>query len=83
MVNLRELTLTKQVHQKSVCFVIIGTLKVLNLTLSQIFLINVLADVSFHYWTEKTFILGVFYGVLVKMKPFKFKKVVKEDRGIL
>ena len=46
---LEELTLIKEVHQKSVCFVIIGTLKILNLTLSQIFEINFMVDVSFQY----------------------------------
>ena len=49
MMNLKELTLIKQVHQKSVCFFIIGTLEILNLSLSQIFVINDMVDVSFDY----------------------------------
>ena len=44
---LEELTLIKEVHQKSVCFVIIGTLKTLNLNFSKIFVINIILDVSF------------------------------------
>ena len=44
---LEELTLIKEVHQKSVCFVIIGTLKILNLNFSKIFVINIILDVSF------------------------------------
>ena len=47
--NLKELTLIKHVHQKSACFFIIGTLEILNLSLSQIFLINDMVDVSFDY----------------------------------
>ena len=39
--------LIKQIHQKNICFVIIGILKMLDLNLSQIFVINVLLDVSF------------------------------------
>ena len=37
-----ELTLIKQVHQKNVYFVIIGTLKMLDLNLNHMFVINVL-----------------------------------------
>ena len=44
---LEELTLIKEVYQKSVCFVIIGTLKILNLNFSKIFVINIILDVSF------------------------------------
>ena len=33
----KELTLIKQVHQKNACFVIIGTLKMLDLTLKHMF----------------------------------------------
>ena len=44
---LEELTLIKEVHQKSVCFVIIGTLKILNLNFSKIFVINIILAVSF------------------------------------
>ena len=44
---LEELTLIKEVHQKSVCFVIISTLKILNLNFSKIFVINIILDVSF------------------------------------
>ena len=43
----KKVTLIKQVYQKNVCFVIFGTLKILNLNLSQIFVINVVLDVSF------------------------------------
>ena len=70
--NLKELTLIKQVHQKSACFFIIGTLEILNLSLSQIFLINDMVDVSFDYWKQKVLILGVFYGLLVKKKLLVF-----------
>ena len=38
----KELTLIKQVHQKNVCFVIIGTLKILDLNLNHMFVINVI-----------------------------------------
>ena len=37
----KELTLIKQVHQKNVCFVIIGALKMLDLNLNHMFVINV------------------------------------------
>ena len=37
----------KQVYQENVCFVITGTLKILNLSLSQIFVLNVILDVTF------------------------------------
>ena len=37
----KELTLIKQVHQKNVCFVIIGTLKMFDLNLTHMFVINV------------------------------------------
>ena len=37
----KELTLIKQVHQKNVCFVIIGILKMLDLNLNHMFVINV------------------------------------------
>ena len=43
----KELTLIKQVYEKNVSFVIIVVLKILNLNLSQIFVINVMLDVSF------------------------------------
>ena len=33
----KELTLIKQVHQKNVCFAIIGTLKMLNLNSNRVF----------------------------------------------
>ena len=38
----KELTLIKQVHQKNVCFVIIGILKMLDLNLNHMFVINVM-----------------------------------------
>ena len=37
----KELTLIKQVHQKNVCFVIIGALKMLDLNSNHMFAINV------------------------------------------
>ena len=37
----KELTLIKQVHQKNVCFVVIGTLKMLDLNSNRMFVINV------------------------------------------
>ena len=37
----KELTLIKQVHQKNVCFVIIGTLKMLDLNSNRMFVTNV------------------------------------------
>ena len=37
----KELTLIKQVHQKYTCFVIIGTLKMLDLNLNRMLVINV------------------------------------------
>ena len=40
-------TFIKQMYQKNVCFVIIGTLKMLHLNLSQVFVMNVVLDVSF------------------------------------
>ena len=36
----KELTLIKQMHQKNVCSVIIGILKMLDLDLSHMFVIN-------------------------------------------
>ena len=44
----KELTFIKQMHQKNVCFVIIGTLKMLDLNLNHVFVINVVLDVSSH-----------------------------------
>ena len=38
----KELTLIKQVHQKNVCFVIIGILKMLDLNSNRMFVINVM-----------------------------------------
>ena len=38
----QELTLLKQVHQKNVCFDIIGILKMLDLDLNHMFVINVM-----------------------------------------
>ena len=38
----RELALIKQVHQKNVFFVIIGILKMLDLNLNHMFVINVM-----------------------------------------
>ena len=38
----KELTLIKQVHQKNVCFVIIDILKMLDLNLNHMFVINVM-----------------------------------------
>ena len=38
----KELTLITQVHQKNVSFVIIGTLKMLDLNLNHMFVINVM-----------------------------------------
>ena len=38
----KELKLTKQVHQKNACFVIIDILKMLDLNLNQMFAINVM-----------------------------------------
>ena len=37
----KELTLIKQVHQKNLCFVIIGTLKIMDLNSNLMFLINI------------------------------------------
>ena len=48
----KELTFIKQMHQENVCFVIIGTLKMLNSNLSQIFAMNVALDVSFQKQKE-------------------------------
>ena len=44
-VSLKELTLIKEVHQKNVCFVIIGILKMLDLNLNCVFVANVMM-----YW---------------------------------
>ena len=38
----KDLTLIKQVHQKNICFATIGTLKMLDLNLNDIFAINVM-----------------------------------------
>ena len=38
----KELTLVKHEHQKNVCFVINGTLKMLNLNLNHMFVINIM-----------------------------------------
>ena len=37
----KELTLIKQVHQKNICFDMIGILKMLDLNLNHMFVINV------------------------------------------
>ena len=47
----KELTLIRQMHQRNVCFVIIGTLKILNLNLSQMLALDVVLGVSF--WKKK------------------------------
>ena len=39
----------KEVHQESICFFIIVTLKMLDLNLNQILIMNVIVDVSFQY----------------------------------
>ena len=39
----------KQVHQESICFFSIVTLKMLDLNLNQILIMNVMVDVSFQY----------------------------------
>ena len=38
----KELTLIKQMHQKNVCFVVIGILKTLDLNSNRMFVINVM-----------------------------------------
>ena len=48
----KELTFLKQMHQKNVCFAIIGTLKMLDLNLNRMFEINVVLDVSFQTQKE-------------------------------
>ena len=48
----KELTFIKQMHQKNVCFVIIGTLKMLDLNFNRMFVINVVLDVSFQNQKE-------------------------------
>ena len=48
----KELTLIRQMHQRNVCFVIISTLKILNLNLSQMLALDVVLGVSF--WKQKT-----------------------------
>ena len=48
----KELTFLKQMHQKNVCFAIIGTLKMLDLNLNRMFEINVVLDVSFQNQKE-------------------------------
>ena len=42
----KELTLINQAHQKNVCFVTIGILRMLDLSLNQMFLINVMMTAS-------------------------------------
>ena len=48
----KELTFIKQMHQKNVCFVIIGILKMLDLKLNHMFVINVVLDVCFQNQKE-------------------------------
>ena len=48
----KELTLIKQMHQKNVCFLINGILKMLDLNLNHMFLMNVILDVSFQKQKE-------------------------------
>ena len=48
----KEFTFLKQMHQKNVCFAIIGTLKMLDLNLNRMFEINVVLDVSFQNQKE-------------------------------
>ena len=38
----RELMLIKQMHQKNVCFIIIGSLKMFDLNLNRMFVTNVM-----------------------------------------
>ena len=47
-----ELTLIKQVYQNNLSFFIIRILKKLDSNLKQIFVINVIFDVSFQYQNE-------------------------------
>ena len=42
----KEMILIKQVHQKDLCFVIIGILKILVINFNQIFVINVLKNIE-------------------------------------
>ena len=48
----KELTFIKQMHQKNVCFVIIGIFKMLDLKLNHMFVINVVLDVCFQNQKE-------------------------------
>ena len=48
----KKLTLIKQVHQKNVCFVIIGILNMLDLNLNHMFVINVMILDNF-LWNKK------------------------------
>ena len=47
-----ELSFVKQMHQRNVCFVIIVTLKMLDLNLNQVFVINVVLDLYFENQKE-------------------------------
>ena len=46
MIFQKELTFIKQMHKENVCFVIIDALNMLNLNLSQIYVMNVVLDIS-------------------------------------
>ena len=48
----KELAFIKQMHQRNVCFVIFGTLKMLDLNLNLMFVANVVLDVSFQNQKE-------------------------------
>ena len=46
MIFQKELTFIKQMHKENVCFVIIDALNMLNLNLSQVYVMNVVLDIS-------------------------------------
>ena len=74
----KELTFIKRIHQKNVCFVIIGTSNLLDLNLNHVFVMNLVLDVSFQnqkelkYETQKALIADVFYVVLAEIKLLIF-----------
>ena len=63
---LKELTLIKQVHQKSGYFVIIGTLKMLVLNLNCMFVINV----TMYWW------LLMNYAVILTIKGADYRFIL-------
>ena len=88
----KELTLIKQVHQKNVCFVIIGILKMLDLNLNRMFIINVTMYLLMTVYELKDIAILNAKGVDYRCISWSISKTkaanilnnsVLEDKGVL